>query len=500
MNNILIFFLLTIILSSCSYKTNKSTGEKPDSLKIKDSLELIKKDSILKAAQDTSEIKFIIQTFRGNWQRNYYGDSLPLELNIIWKLFLGSGMTVHKGPWYGAGWTGQPLLVKEKGELYLLQGAFDYNLKKIVAETGEIIWQYKFDDVLKGTGTLCFNNNTSVEDEKYIVIQGSRKGYINQNGYSLRGISYTSGEELFRIFSRNTASYSRDCDGSPLVLNDTGYIGLENGIFTVFNIDYSKGEEKKKYTEPEIFQEFTLYEKSDMATHGGNLVTESSPCLLLNKIYITAGSGHVYGYNLDTREIDWDFFIGSDLDGSPVVTEDSCILIPVEKQYIKGRGGLLKLDPRKSEDESVVWWFPTKDFSFESWNGGIIGTPAVNDLTRKKNQPHLAVFNAIDGYMYVVKYDELDGDKALSFINKDFYPTPTLVYKYKTGPSISSPIIIGNRILSTGYGGIYLFEFDDELNFTLLDRKNYGCEASAISYHGKIYIASRDGNLYCLGN
>ena len=57
----------------------------------------------------------------------------------------------------GAGWTGQPLLYKEDDSLYLIQGAYDHHLKKINARNGELIWQYKFDDVVKGTGTIWHN-------------------------------------------------------------------------------------------------------------------------------------------------------------------------------------------------------------------------------------------------------------------------------------------------------------------------------------------------------
>ena len=36
----------------------------------------------------------IIQTFLGNWERNYYGENAPGKLNLIWKLYLGKGETV----------------------------------------------------------------------------------------------------------------------------------------------------------------------------------------------------------------------------------------------------------------------------------------------------------------------------------------------------------------------------------------------------------------------
>ena len=101
----------------------------------------------------------LIPTFLGNEQRNYYGNEAPSRLDVIWKLYLGEGETVisrkaGSKKWKGAGWTGQPLLVSEDSLLFLIQGAYDHNLKKINAATGEIVWEYKFDDVVKGTETM----------------------------------------------------------------------------------------------------------------------------------------------------------------------------------------------------------------------------------------------------------------------------------------------------------------------------------------------------------
>ena len=86
-------------------------------------------------------VRVEIGTYLGSPQRNYYGDSSPSKLEILWKTKLGSGSTViskkeGKRIWSGCGWTGQPLVVREGRELFLLQGAFDHHLKKINAETG----------------------------------------------------------------------------------------------------------------------------------------------------------------------------------------------------------------------------------------------------------------------------------------------------------------------------------------------------------------------------
>ena len=57
------------------------------------------------------------------------------------------------------------------------------------------------------------------------------------------------------------------------------------------------------------------------------------------------GSGHVYGDMLNDT-LDWEFFVGSDIDGSAIVTSDSCIIATIEKQYIIGKGGVFKFNPK----------------------------------------------------------------------------------------------------------------------------------------------------------
>ncbi len=463
----------------------------------------------LKSDSAFSQHKVIIPTFLGNEQRNYYGENPPDTLEVLWKLYLGKGKTVISRKlgsriWAGAGWTGQPLLVQEDSSLYLIQGAYDHHLKKINAENGALIWQYKFDDVVKGTGTIWEAPDTFPTENRLIILQGSRLGVENylDTKYipSYRAISYASGRELWRLNVKWTDSYSRDADGSALILNDTAYIGLENSLFTLLNPSPYKASVINGMLQPEIIQETKLYTKSDIISHKNNVVTESSPCLLDSIIYIASGSGHIYGYSYRDKKLVWDFFIGSDIDGSAIVTHDKCLLVSVEKQYIEGQGGAFKLDPSKSPEDAVVWYLPTDDIEYASWEGGIIGSGAVNDHYNDDSIPYLAAFSAIDGYLYVVQHDSLDHTKRVDGPRKEHrYPTPRLVFKYRIGNSISTPLLFSNKLIAASYGGIYLFEYDRNLNFKLLSKFPASFESTPIVYDEKIYVASRNGYFYCLG-
>jgi len=509
----LVLYLILIIFSSCKEKkyspdNNNITSESSrDSTIQNKSADSITQNNNSDKAQD-ADIMLLISTFLGNNSRNYYGNTAPSKLDLIWKHWLGGGrsrMPNGDAILFGAGWTGQPLLISEKGKLYLFQGALDHNLKKIDAESGELIWEYEFDDVIKATGTLWYNANGKEEDNRLVVLQGTRQGYKYYMGskyiWSYRGISGITGKELYRINVKRTESGSRDVDGSASVVNDTAYVGFENGIFTVFNPDVSLSENSGDYNEPEILQEIKLYDKSDLSRHGSNVITESSPCRIGNMLYMAAGSGHVYGYDIIKKEITWDFYIGSDLNGSCVATFDKCILVTVEKQYIQGRGGVLKLDPSKTEDEAVVWYFAVNNKSFFDWDGGVIGSPAVNDNYTQDGELHLAAFTGIDGYVYVVEHNVFEeGETEIGFDGRQKYAKPRLVYKYKTGASISSPIILRNRLVAAGYSGLYLFGYNAEAEFELIDKRQGGFEATPIAWDGRIYIGSKDGWLYCLGD
>ena len=97
---------------------------------------------------------------------------------------------------------------------------------------------------------------------------------------SLRGVSFKSGEELWRVNVKRTLSYSRDVDGSALVKNDTAYLALENGLFTVFSADPEKQQLMDGLLQPEIYKEIPFFLAEDTLLHGKNIECESSPCYI----------------------------------------------------------------------------------------------------------------------------------------------------------------------------------------------------------------------------
>lgn len=466
----------------------------------------------------------MVASFLGNEGRRYYGEGpVPERLDVIWRTAIGSGTTGGTASsnggmvtWAGTGWTGQPALVRDGGKLYLLVGGFDHNLVKIDAVTGEELWSYPFDDVIKGSPTVFRMPDTG----KLAVVCGSRRGFPRSIGdpsiAPVRCVDFETGEELWRMTAPTSKSYSRDADSSPVLVGDTLYVAIETGH--VYAVDPTKTEERGGYRWP-LVKASRLLLGSNPAGHGGNLVLESSPSLIDQTLYLASGAGDVYGLSTSDLSIVWDYWIGSDLDGSPVATADGYLLQAVEKQYIPGNGGVLKLDPRKSPAEALVWFFPTGNRSFADWQGGVIGSVSVNDeYGGGASKPALASFIGIDGKLYVVSQDETEGT-ATSPQGVAGVPTPKLVFKDDVGGAIATPIMVDDYIVAAAYDAmvhVYKMDYQAPDGVPLLDRSGRqwtvavtevatftgggSYESTPIVWQGRIYIGSRSGWFYCLGD
>jgi outer membrane protein assembly factor BamB len=471
-----------------------------------------------------------VSTYLGDETRRVYGlGPAPAKLRLIWKTFIGGGLTspVGKGknePWSGSGWTGQPVIVRDKGKLYLLWGAFDRKLHKIEVKSGKIVWEYSFDDIIKSSPTVIEDPSPKEATDKYIVMAGSRRGwpsgFTDSDLAPYRAVSVGSGKELWRLPVPLTSSYSRDVDGSGFFYKGRMYSGVESGWF--YKFDPFKTESWNGHRKPKIIAERLLLGDSSAASHGGNLVLEASPALLDDIVYVASGAGHVYGMRRSDLKVVWDYKTGSDMDGTTVTTSNGKLLVAVEKQYIGGHGGILMLDPSRKPSDSVVWFFPTGDRDLGDWEGGVIGSVAVNDAYDPwGRRPRLAAFMAIDGNLYVVSQNKTSGS-APGPNGDGPYPTPRLIAKFPVGGSISTPIMVDDTIVAAGYdNAVHLYK----IKYTPAEKGDAGAlkspngnwftvsvkekdrfsaagafESTPVMWKGRIFIGCRDGSLYCIGD
>ena len=158
------------------------------------------------------------------------------------------------------------------------------------------------------------------------------------------------------------------------------------------------------------------------------------------------------------------------------------------------------------------------------WEGGVIGSCAVNDSYDPKGErPRLAAFMAIDGNLYVVARDALASGTVPGPTTRHGLRTPKLLFSDDVGGSISTPIFAGgDSIVAAGYDGrVHLYRIawapskkgkDGALRApngtwwrpTFTEKAGFGgggsFESTPIFWDGRVYIGSRGGYLYCLGS
>jgi outer membrane protein assembly factor BamB len=474
-----------------------------------------------------------LATFLGSQYRDFYGlGPAPSRLDLIWRVQIGSGQTANLDPskppyvWSGTGWTGMPAVVRDGGRDYLLIGGYDHRLRKIDARTGRVLWAYDAGDVIKGSPSVFANPKPRGKADRYVAIEGSRRGFplaIDDPAVApYRAVAFGTGKELWRLPVPRTASYSRDCDGSGFYLDGRQYIGVESGWF--YTVDPLVTEPWDGHRAPAILAErLLLGDATAQKAHGDNLVLEASPALMGDTIFIASGAGYVYGLRRSDLAVDFAYRTGSDLDGTTVPTTAGKLLVAVEKQYIPGRGGVLCLDPTLPADDAVVWFLPTADRHLGEWEGGVIGSVGVNDAYNGDGrQPRLAACVAVDGNLYLFSQDAVSGKRVDGPDGTTRYATPRVVATVPVGGGISTPIMVGDTLITTGYDRtVRMFR----LTFRIADEKDPGAlpcpdgkwrtvrlrqvasfaggnsfESTPVLWGGRVYVGCRDGYFYCLGD
>lgn len=453
----------------------------------------------------TAQVTPLVGTYLGDGQRNYYGNAAPSRLRVHWKVHLGSGntrlgrMVKH---WKGAGWTGQPLVIREGNEIFLIQGSLGHHLKKIRARDGKVIWSTNVGDAIKGTPTFAHVGGRDPE-KRYVLITGSRMGYqsdfISGTAYSLSGISYATGKILWRHNSRRTGSNSRDVDASALMIGSKACVPLENGYFTVFSPNPSKARNRGGVMAPKIYRQTRLYRDTDFRVFGQELSCEGSPTLYRGKAYLAAGCGRVYACSTGLGGIGWTLDIGGDLNSTMPLTNDKHLLLGVEKQFISGQGGVMKIKP----GGGVKWYYPLPNVRFFEWNGGLVGSPAVNHRYHSRVSKDLACFVGVDGNLTVINHRVIrPGVMVSGPRGQKRYPTPLVLDRVKLPKgSISTPLFAGDKIVVGYDNGMDLYQVSLAGKLTRLARlAGPMFDATPVVWNRRIYAGSKNGYLYCLGD
>jgi outer membrane protein assembly factor BamB len=444
-----------------------------------------------------------ITTFRGGPFRDHASlgalENKPSSFTVKWKY-----TTKADKEWGGgAGWTGQPCIVKWPDSIRVLMNlepAFksDSSFVEVIQASldGRI---YFFDFATGKPSRPPINIHHPIKGSPSIDPRGLPLLYCGQ------GISNNNQEFGFRIFSlidqkRLFFLNGRDpfafrswsaFDGSPLInaKNDQLILGGENGIlYTIsLNTKWRNGSSILSI-DPQVIR-YRYKNKS------GNLQgIENSVAAFGNKIFFADNNGFIQSVDLNTQSTDWIHSNHDDTDATLVL--DNSDTIPalytgceVDIQLKNGKSVVKKLNALNGE---IIWerGFPCYTIRGKHpVNGGMLSTPILG-----KNRSSNVLVCSLS------RYKSMNNGLLIAFNKKT---GETIWENLLDNYAWSSPLDIydkeGNMYIFLGDSKGIAMIFDGTTGQLLFKEKLAELfEASPVAIDNKIIIASRPNQIFCL--
>ncbi|UTR12552.1 hypothetical protein MM300_09875 [Evansella sp. LMS18] len=453
--------------------------------------------------EEYTELEGVI-TFRGGPKRDRpsfgsISSSAEMSFEEQWSFTTGS----NEDWGGGAGWTGQPAIVKWDDEIKQLM-----NIKEEYKE------KEGFTEVIQGSldGRIYFFDlDSGGQSRDPINVQNPIKGSVSidsrgfpllyqgdgvprpddkkgKDNFGFNIYSLLDGELLHHVDGRDDYAHREwgAFDGSALINreNDALVTGGENGIFyniklnTVFN-----KEEGSISVFPE--EQKMRYEIEGNEYQG----IENSVAVFKNIAFFADNGGSILAINLADNTPVWAMPPLDDTDATIVLEIDEGVPFlytgtEVDIQEQDGDAYLRKINGLTGE---VIWEKTYSAYYYPGVVGGVLATPVLG----KENLDGMVFYTiARHGGLYegvMVALDRGTGEEIWSW-NMDDY-------------AWSSPVDIYNDngegfIIQADFGGnLHLI---DGMSGTLLDSKNFGSniEASPAVFDDKIVFASRGGKIH----
>jgi outer membrane protein assembly factor BamB len=289
--------------------------------------------------------------------------------------------------------------------------------------------------------------------------------------------------------------WNDDWDGAPLVVGDYLLEGGENSWFYVIKLNRHYDSKHRAQVDPKIVMEVPGYDTELFHALGDQDVS------IENSVAYDATTGIVYFANSGGLVQGWDigdvlkggthysrvfrFWDGDETDASIVIDPDGYLYVARHASFnVQTRpqtrdhhvGSLMKLDPRKP-NTPVVWDVQIGGFYPD---GGILGTPALSN-----------------GVVYV-----MDTAGGLVGVSQE---TGKVLWRVDLpGPTWMSPVPIDNAVIVGDCNGVlHAYDVTDprkkpnELWHVQLE----GCiESTPAVWHGMIWVGSRGGGMYGIGD
>lgn len=421
--------------------------------------------------------------FRGNPTRTWYGTGpVPTDPETLWSFPSSGGLcgesTVggETTTWCGTGWTGQPVVwERPDGITEVIFGAYDKAVHFLDGATGEPTRDsFPTGDIIKGSVSLD-------PDGFPIVYTGSR-----DNKLRAIAIDRDRPTELWSLDANVVDGiWNDDWDGNPVIVDDILYEGGENSWFFAVELNRGYDADGLVTVEPELLVSVPGYDQALIDRIGRNVSIESSVAVFEQRVYFVNSGGRVVG--LDVSEVRsgeapvvFDYWVGDDADATIVIDGEGMLYVSVEAERGTERaaevGQLVKLDPYTDADP-LLWGV---EASGGEGVGGFWATPALGD-----------------GVLYNTSHTG-----RLMAVDRD---TGEVVWEDEVAfHSWSSPVIVDDTLIAaTCTGELRAYSLSDPRSPSPLwtHQLSESCiESTPAVWDGRLYVGSRDGSFYAVGD
>ena len=424
-------------------------------------------------------------TFRGNPTRTFYGTGpAPQAPEVLWR-FTGTperdlcsltSWAAGTTQWCGTGWTGQPAVVEWDDRTWVVVGSFAPAVHFLDAATGQRLRpDFVVDDLIKGSVT--------VDPDGYPLV------YFGARDDLFRIVAFDRDEpvELWSMHANvvSPVLWNDDWDGASLVLDDYLFQGGENSHLHIAKLNRRFGPDGLVTIDPELVFTAPGWDDELLATvEDGNVSIEVGMTVVGNTLYFANSGGLVQGWDItgladgqDPERV-FRYWVGDDVDATVVADADGYLYVGVEYERETARsqelGQMVKLDPWA--DDPLVWGTDLRN----ALPDGVWATPALTD--------EMVYVPTNAGYLYGLRRDTGE----------------VVWFKRIAGPVWSSPVVIDDVLIQADCAGvIWGYDISDpaveppELWRVTLG----GCiESTAAVWDGVMYIGSRDGGFYAIGD
>jgi hypothetical protein len=447
-----------------------------------------------------SEIEGVL-TFRGNNMRNSasYGVTSIKEKQLESKWSFRTSTSTWGG---GAGWTGQPSLIKWPAAMKKfmnLDDKYKNNDNFIEVVYASLDGHIYFFDIESGNETRpSINIKNPIKGSVSLDPRGYPLLYVGQGipekgaiGYRI--FSLISMEQLYFIEGQDPIAY-RDWgafDGAPLINRetDTLVLGGENGVFydIKLNTYFNEATGELKINPKEVKYIYKI--------EGNNYQgIENSVAAYRNLVYFADNGGYIQCVDLLTLKPIWAFNSGDDTDASLTIeVEENVPYIytgnEVDKQGTKGVSYIRKINgitgdlifENKYEAMSLI--------GEHAVNGGVLATNVIG----KKSIENLVIFTIARYEEFnaglIVAMDKFTGKEVWRFRMPNYaWSSPVDFYDSNGKGYIIQCDSVGNMYLIDGASGEECFNINLGSNI----------ESSPAIFNDSIVVATRGGEICCV--